>query len=263
MLLSIVLRDAPSVFLPGAFSKNLVRCLINHLADRERYLYRTALKCIKIMQARVEEDPSTADSFVTGLIGSYVGGMNSYGSPLFDQLTKTKTIATFLAMANDSALEHIIILFDLIIIHPNSNDVTLAESYRRALADLLVSAIRSRKLEGSESWLESVLTMFSKFGYLDPKTTPPFSSSSRDTFRAKLSACLAHLLSMKTSVNVNWPFEIISYLKSEEESGCWHIIMEFDAGIEKVRKSAWKKIKRLSKLVSVPFPASYLFTCSL
>ncbi|KAI9788137.1 MAG: DNA-directed DNA polymerase [Peltula sp. TS41687] len=246
MLLAIAVQETPRELILAAFSRNLVRCLINQLRDGERYLHRTALKCLKVMQARVERDPETAYEFVFGLTGAC-------GSPLFDGLTKTKTVSTLVATANDVALQRITSMFDRIIQQPLSNETKLTEWHRRALADHLVSAVRSHKLEGSNSWVISVLTLFAKYAYLKPKDSqfepiPPLSSTSRDMFKAKLSACFAHLMTVKTSFHMNWPFKIIHYLKSEEESGRFDMFMDLDSGIEKVRKSAWKKINRLNKM---------------
>lgn len=257
MLFYLFTQEAPKELISDAFSKNLMRCLINQLADGDRYLHRTALKCLKAMQARVEEAPETAYEFVAGLTGSC-------GSPLFDQITKTKTVVTLLTKANDMALQRIISLFDSIIQKPSGDETKVAESHRRALADLLVSAIRSRKLEGSVVCVRSVLKMFSKYGYLktqDPtlEPIPPLSSVSRETFRTRLSACFAHLMSMQATLNMNWPFEIIHYLKSEEEFGRFEMIMGFDTKIEEARRSAWKKMSRLDKMVSRLCVFSYVF----
>ena len=248
MLFSLVINEAPGQFVRDAFSKNMMRCLMNHLSSKDRYLHRTALKCLKVMQAEVDQAPQMADDFIAGLI-------SSYGSPLFDQITKTKTVATLLARADDTAFERAVHQFSKTIQNPSSQDVKIALSHRLALTDALLSALRSRKLEGSGQWVTSTLKMLSKFGYLTPKDpalepTPPFSAASSNAFRTKLSTCFVHLMSSKTGNRTIWPYVVVKFLKSEEESGLWSMSMELDRGIEKARRSAWKWMRRLEKMVS-------------
>lgn len=87
-----MLNDAalsPTV-LDSLFSQNLMRCLINHASNEDRFLHRAAEKSLKIIQQTVEAHPYNAATIILGLV-------SGHGVYNFDQVTKTKTIEKILS----------------------------------------------------------------------------------------------------------------------------------------------------------------------
>lgn len=87
LLFQRVLDDAElfGKLLPSIFSHNLVRCLINHVQEQDRFLHRAAEKSLKVMIQVVEIKPKLLETFLPRLIG----GNGNYN---FDRITKTKTV---------------------------------------------------------------------------------------------------------------------------------------------------------------------------
>jgi DNA polymerase phi len=90
-----------SKLFPSIFSHNLVRCLINHIQEKDRFLNRAADKSLKILIQTVESDPLTLPSILPHLIG----GNGIYN---FDKVTKTKTIDKLLAKVDETNSKKVI-----------------------------------------------------------------------------------------------------------------------------------------------------------
>ena len=80
---------------PGIFSHNLVRCLINHLQEKDRFLNRAADKSLKILIHSVDNNPHMLVTVLPHLID----GNGTYN---FDKVTKTKTIENLLSAVDES-----------------------------------------------------------------------------------------------------------------------------------------------------------------
>jgi DNA polymerase phi len=72
------------------FSRNLMRCLINQLSKKDRFLFRAAEKSVKAIQDTIQADPDIGIPILSCLIA----GNGIYN---FDQATKTKTVDKLLA----------------------------------------------------------------------------------------------------------------------------------------------------------------------
>jgi len=95
LLFQKVLQDPESYakFFPYIFSHNLVRCLINHSQDADRFLHRSAEKSLKVLSQTVEANPKTLVAILPRLI-------SSHGAYNFDKMTKSKTVENILASVN-------------------------------------------------------------------------------------------------------------------------------------------------------------------
>ena len=97
LLFQKILQD-PTTFsklFPIIFSKNLVRCLINHIQEKDRFLNRAADKSLKVLLQTVESDPQTLPAILQQLIGRN-------GTYNFDRVTKTKTVEKLLAKVDEA-----------------------------------------------------------------------------------------------------------------------------------------------------------------
>ena len=96
LLFQNILQDSASYgkLLSSIFSHNLVRCLINHVQETDRFLNRAADKSLKILIRSVEIDPKLLVIILPRIIGGY-------GTYNFDKVTKTKTVEKLLSLVDD------------------------------------------------------------------------------------------------------------------------------------------------------------------
>ena len=253
MLVNKVFTEAPRRFASTVFSENMTRCLVNHLSHDDRYLHRTALRSLKVIQAKVDQEPDLAFDAVLGLTKS--GWYN------FDHATKRKTIQTLLGRASDEALESVVIFFRQMIQSTGDLDPKAAELKRQTLAGYLVSALRSRATDSSsEKWTRSMLEMFAVFGYpslaqlhVDP--TPSISMTTQTMFRSRLSAGFAHLMTVTGSSKTDWPYSVLKSISPKKRIDVSNSVP--DQIMNRVRASM-KNLKKLDEMVS---PMPLLLSC--
>jgi DNA polymerase phi len=108
LLFQHVVQESASYgkLLQSIFSHNLVRCLINHVQEKDRFLNRAADKSLKVLIRSVETEPKILVIILPRIIGGY-------GTYNFDKVTKTKTIEKLLSLVDDrSAIAVIKILLE-------------------------------------------------------------------------------------------------------------------------------------------------------
>ena len=71
-----------------------MRCLINHVQEKDRFLNRAADKSLKVLIRSVEIDPKLLITILPRIIGGY-------GTYNFDKITKTKTVEKLLGLTDD------------------------------------------------------------------------------------------------------------------------------------------------------------------
>ncbi|KAF2808043.1 uncharacterized protein BDZ99DRAFT_536019 [Mytilinidion resinicola] len=266
-LLNNMLLTAPEWVLPSLFSPNLMRSLINHRSKEDRFLHNATMSPLKAMQTRVEAEPGLAAPFVIALT-------SKNGNIRFDQLTKTKTVEGLLLLADDDALSKIVQHFNALIIRPEDESDSAAESYRRVIADMLSSLVKGYKgydapadILGSankKSWLRDLLDHFVEFGYFVPKESeadetapsPPISTSNRTTFRDRISSCLAHLVALRQDSKsqkrtpsgrlVSFPYLVASGIRTRARSSkTLNLVFEADDEVLDTVKKAHKHLKTI------------------
>jgi DNA polymerase phi len=75
--------------LPSIFSHNLVRCLINQMQEKDRYLNQIAEKSLRVVVQTAKAHPYTIPTLLSCLIGRN-------GTYSFDKATKSKTVSQIL-----------------------------------------------------------------------------------------------------------------------------------------------------------------------
>ncbi|KAA8907472.1 DNA polymerase phi-domain-containing protein [Sphaerosporella brunnea] len=236
------------------FSKNLMRCMINQLADAERYLNKAAAKASRTLIAKAEASAWMAPVIFKQLV-------SNNGTPNFDNLTKTKTVDKVICSADEPGLVQIVgelqnVMLNPLASSPDVEDPTKAAEVRRQwAADQLLSAIRSGKTVKAESWLKKVIELFTTFGYfevVDKKRKPaiPVSTTSQGMFRARLMSCLTHLISLKEGGgnNDSWPFMAIRTIAGlTEKKNSYKFAIELDDAISEALDKANKSVAKLRK----------------
>ncbi|KAA6413200.1 MAG: DNA polymerase V [Lasallia pustulata] len=230
------------------FSKNLMRCLMNHLTLPDRYLHRVALKVLKAIHARVVTEPQAITAAISGLLGPN-GHVN------FDHVTKTKTVEKLLSQIDAQTLRTVLPLFERLILMPQAGDETGAASRRQILADQLLSLIRSRQIDNiskaplSEynACIEQLLAFFVDVAYFSPRLAaePPVSKASQDVFRSRISSSLTHLVA-KVEDPAQFPYYVAMIIhKREKENVDSQPLFDADENVRKTVARAWKTLDKL------------------
>lgn len=199
--------SAPVIFLSSLLSPNLMRCLTNQLASKERYLHRAAEKTIKSILKRASLEPPVATVVLRGLLAHSLDRRTS-----FDQITKTKTIEKLMALGDDSSLCHVV--HDLLdqLVRPSVIDEKDANAWRQTIIDQLAILLKSRQYSTTINWrstdagtlISNILENLVKYSYFSIGESqsdkhdcpvPAMSEKTRATMKIRLSSCLSHILS--------------------------------------------------------------------
>jgi len=168
-----VLQDAAEYgkLLPSIFSHNLIRCLINQLQQKDRFLNRAADKSLKVLVHSAEANPKIILLVLPRIIGGY-------GTYNFDKVTKTKTIEKLLSLVDDENAPAVIdelVQPCMSISNAGSEVVKEAEMRRQLLGDYLLNMVPKVLDESRDtSWVEKhVLTILANFAYTNTSTFQP------------------------------------------------------------------------------------------
>lgn len=240
-----ILNEAPSQFAGQIFTKNLVRCLMNQMADKERYLNRMAVKAAKTIQTRVAKEPEFAAAAAGGLMGPS-------GSVNFDQITKSNTVEKVVVEAGPEALKTIVDLLANFITVPGTEETNAAASIRNYISRLFVSTVKPRSSAGGEyqPLLEEILFVLVRFAYFaDDTAKPPLSQASQELFRNKINLCLNSLVSSNEDpAGVAYAVvRQVRNLQKTNEHG--NFIIDMDETISESVDAAFKSLKKLSSKV--------------
>lgn len=182
-----------TTLITSIFSHNLVRCLINHVQEKDRFLNRAADKSLKVLTHAVEENPEALVVVLQGLI-------DGNGAYSFDRVTKTKTIEKLLSMVDDTNGEAVLdVLTSPVMVIPSS-ETNDAEKRRQMFGDYVLTAIRHVDItEASQnsSWIKSAaLPQLASLAYSNnSEAKPPISEGTRTLIRNRLTSSFTHLLS--------------------------------------------------------------------
>jgi len=251
LLFQRVIHDAPVEFIPGLFTQNLVRCLMNQLSSPKRFLHRAAGKTTKSIIGRAASEPESRIPILKALLTAPYGDIN------FDRITKTKTVETLLSHSNHSDFKQLTAFFGELLLRPGSQDEKDAVSRRLVAADQIVSTVRNMHLESTDSGrhpsgtflIKGILDLFSKCAYFDLETlpntnpgrpSPPISQSTRNIFRTRISSCIAYLVA-KAIDSADFSCNLIRTIQDgDEHAGFGTPLLEADDTVRQVITRAWE-----------------------
>ncbi|KAL3419081.1 DNA polymerase v [Phlyctema vagabunda] len=253
LLLQKILNEAISYkkLLPSVFSHNLVRCLINSVQEKDRFLNRAADKSLKVLLQAVETNPELLATVLPHLI-------SGHGNYNFDKITKTKTIDKLLALTTDANTEAIIVILKKPILIIESTDLVKdSESRRQMFGDYILNLVRrSNSTDNSEDapWLkESALPTLFDFAYgNESKCVPELSERTRTLFRNRLTSALAYLLS--DLGGFHYPCDLLVSATPDAVVMDENITEEKNASVSTMRKIL-KKAKKASDKEKAPLHA--------
>jgi DNA polymerase phi len=222
-----MIMHVPEIALPALFSPNLMRTLINQSKKDDRFLHSAALAALQSVQAKVQQE-------LTSALPIFVALTSKNGSIDFDKITKTKTLEQILLSANDEALRKIVRHLNSLVLRPESEDQTVADSRRQVIADLLLNTIKHYKrydelsgdISKQDGWLRKALEVFVEYAYFVPsqsaKTSkvplPPLVDRSRQLFQERLSSCLTKLLDIDVGSRSTFALMVVGMIRTKHES---------------------------------------------
>ncbi|KAH6691189.1 DNA polymerase phi-domain-containing protein [Leptodontidium sp. MPI-SDFR-AT-0119] len=230
--------------LPSVFSHNLVRCLINHVQEKDRFLHRAADKSLKVLISAVEANPKLLVTILPCLIGGH-------GTYNFDRVTKTKNIERLLNLVGDSSATAVINILVELALSVSGDDIKEAEMRRQMLGDYVLNIIRKVNITDESrnvDWIkETALPTLAKFAYgEDSKCKPAPSNKTRTIFRTRLMSSFGHLLS--DLQGYTYPCDLLRSFSPNA--------VEMDEGISDAKDSAISTVEKILKRAKKASPES-------
>jgi len=255
-----VIHDAPADLIPAMFTQNFVRCLMNQLSSPERFLHRVAEKTTLSIIGRAISGPDSKIPILKALLTAPYGDIN------FDRITKSKTVENLLSQSSLSDSKELIAFYEELLLRPGVQDEKVAATRRLVAADQLVSAVRNRQLKPTDSghyhpsdtdFIGNVLRLFSRCAYFELDTlanshagrpSPPISLSTRNTFRTRISSCLAYLVAKRVDP-AEFSYDLICIFHDESnESDFGTPLLEADETVFRVIKRAWEILRKANSV---------------
>lgn len=259
-LFSNMVTQVPSWAVPALFSPNLMRTIVNQSKKDDRFLHTAALAALRSVQTRVESDSNSAVPIVIALT-------TKHGSVDFDRSTKTKTLEQILLSADDSSLKKIVRHLKSIILRPETEEQSVADSRRQIIADLLISTVKqfrrydelSEDVFEGDNWLRGILELLVEQAYFTPskdvKTSkvplPPVSEASRTMFQERLSSCLTRLLDVEVGSKSSFASMVMDVVRAKNASTkTLESVFRAEANVTETVKKAFETLEKISKKVS-------------
>lgn len=260
-LLSSMTMHVSESSLSALFSPNLMRTLINQSKKEDRFLHSAALAALSSIQAKIQQEPKSA-------LPVFVALTSKNGSIDFDKITKTKTLEQILSAASDDVLKKIVRHLNSLVLRPETEEQTVADSRRQIIADLLLNMVKHYKryeevlddLAEKDGWLYKTLEIFVEYAYFVPsqstKTSkmplPPLGDRSRQVFQERLSSCLTKLLSVDVGSRSTFALAIVGMIRSKSTSSkSMDLAFKADESITKTLEKASQTLDAISAKVCV------------
>lgn len=254
---------APVSLLHCIFTPNVMRCIINQRAEPDRYLHEAARVPLQQICLRGKADQEAISVMIGGLL-------SEHGTIDFDRMTKTKTVDELLTRCRvESGGASLAVLANLVI-NPNADEPSQAESRRRMLADMMLHMARKAQPEGKDSlqvstndatknapWVGLFVTLCD-FAYGGPSAgresppqelpSPPLSDATQEVFKARLMSSLNHVLSTRLDEEFLVPDTVVESAASADARSSTGLRTKADKQVLKVVSAAEARLKELHQL---------------
>jgi len=260
-----------------------MRTLINQSKKEDRFLHSAALAALSSVQLRAEQEDRTA-------LDIFVALTSKHGSIEFDRITKMKTLEQILVSADDKSLMKIVRHLKSLILRPETEEQSAADSRRQAIADLLLNTVKqyrqyekfnekvfqkevAYRREGRASedrksnWLRETLETLVECAYFVPAQNadtkkmplPAISDRSRTMFQERLSSCLTKLLDAKLGARSDIALMIVEMIRTKSgKSTKLELAFRADASVQSTMENGLQSLDAISASVctcSSPAPA--------
>ncbi|KAF1832475.1 hypothetical protein BDW02DRAFT_426123 [Decorospora gaudefroyi] len=275
-LLSSMIARVPESAVSALFSPNLMRTLINQSKKEDRFLHSAALSALASVQLRIDQNNSIA-------LPIFVALTTKHGSIEFDRITKTKILEQVLLLADDKSLMKIVRHLRSLILRPESEDQSVADSRRQVIADLLLNTVKhykryekfnekvfkkevARRREGrpveerKSNWLRETLETLVECAYFVPTQTaetkkmplPPVGDRGRIMFQERLSSCLTKLLDANLGARSDVALMVIDMIRNRsDQSTTLKLAFKADAPVLSTVNNASQTLDSISATGSI------------
>lgn len=134
-----------SLTISSLFTKNFMRCFVNHLSKPDRYLHKAARQLAADLQKTVQARPRVGLALVLQLTGVH-------GNAQFDRLTKTKTVEGVLGAMDAGGIEEYV-GYLLAQQDGEGESGEGVDSRRTWIADQLAALVRNGAVPKSDAWV--------------------------------------------------------------------------------------------------------------
>ncbi|KAG5440573.1 hypothetical protein PCK2_000398, partial [Pneumocystis canis] len=131
--------------LSSMFSKNFMRCFINHLSNEDRYLNKISNKVLSCIISVANINKKTICPIIKSLLGP-LGALN------FDKITKTNLVESLIISADKDALWDILQLLKTMTCSPYLSDMKNIDQQRQISIDMMLKILRNRKCNKNNKW---------------------------------------------------------------------------------------------------------------
>lgn len=239
------------------FSKNFLHCLINHLSDEDRYLYRAAKRVTSKLEKVSKQNPTLVYPIAIHLLGER-------GSLNFDRVTNTKLVEHILPLADEQG---ILQLFQLLLSYVKrcpediASDTKAVEWRRQWATDTMLSILRSNRSIKQEPWVRELLEIFIAYGYFEvpesEEVIPKFSEGTQNMFRLRLMSALSYLSSSAFQQSQtdhqlgdkNWPYVALNYLLELEKSPKNNLLISMDESVIEIVQKSLSVLHKVTKKI--------------
>jgi DNA polymerase phi len=262
-LLSSMIGHVPEAELSALFSPNLMRTLINQSKKDDRFLHSAALAALHSVQTKVQQETTSA-------LPAFVALTSKNGSIEFDKITKTKTLENILLSTDDNTLKKIVRHMNSLILRPDTEEQSVADSRRLIIADLLLNLIKQYKhyrevpdnMAEQEGWLYKTLEIFVEYTYFVPSSNaktskvplPSLSTQSRQMFQERLSSCLTKLLDVDVGSRSTFALMTVDMIRSKSASSkSLDLAFKADERVTRTLENASQTLDAISAKVHSPY----------
>lgn len=179
-IFSSAVARSPAHLLPIVIDERILRCILDQRAKPENTLFEPSKTALNSMIARAKKQPQDAFMILEPI---WRKGLRN-----FDQQTKTKTVDSIIAAANEESLKDMCSFASRTILSAAEGNDPQADAQRHILADGLLAIVRTHKEQSarltsapghslasqSKSWLKALLDILSSCAYGDSSTTAIF-----------------------------------------------------------------------------------------
>ena len=221
----------------------MLRCLTNQRASNERNLHGIAGESLKAIQRRGSTEPGSIPTILRAIL-------NTSNHAIF-----IKSAERLLSLASPGYFKEIIPIFGALIDDPPANEGTNINAFRQTLADLLVTAIRSKSpLDGAESSFAlfremacSILHMFALYAYVDGavSSSNPLTETTRNMFRSRITSCLTTLVTKDPDPSFH-SYKLLTIVSPKKSTQKLLFSQSADKQVLETVRQGWKTLEKLS-----------------
>ncbi|KAG5437856.1 hypothetical protein PCANB_000571 [Pneumocystis canis] len=234
------------------FSKNFMRCFINHLSNEDRYLNKISNKVLSCIISVANIRKKAILPMIRSLLGP-LGALN------FDKITKTKLIESLIISADEDGLWDILQLLKTMTCSPYLNDIKNIDQKRQISIDIMLNILRNKKCKKNNKWIKEYINFFLIYGYFEPKSKKfehSFSTNTRIVLRSRLLSSLAYLnvqnelntrLCKNLQEQIFWPTIVIKSIISLSKSEKYNLLIDMDSETLEIKNKSIKIFKKILK----------------